>query len=236
MPVNVYSLAAKKCSPVPSERVELAIGAVQSRALYPEKLAKRRTLAVTSLLVELAALAALAAGLGACSANDAAPGTTIAAGSSSGGLSGGGGTASGTAGGGAASSGGQAQAGGVAGTTAAAGTGGGSAVEASFATLEEVIQSSCFGSLCHDLPENPLQLSVNSALYTTLTTHVTKTCGALLKPGSPQESALVRLLKGPCGKTDRMPYGKCFSDGDEGCVSPQKIAAIEQWIQSGAAP
>lgn len=244
MPVNDYSLAAKKCSPVPRERLELAIGAVYSCALDPRKLAKRRALPVARLLGELAALASLAAGPAACSASDALPGNTTAAGSPSGGLSGGGATASGAAGGGTATSGGQAQAGfsagGAAGTNSggsvAGGTAGGDPVEASFATLKDVIQSSCFGSLCHDLPENPLQLSVNAALYTTVTTHMTKTCGALVMPGRPQESALVRLLKGPCGKTDRMPYGKCFSDGDEGCVSPQKIAALEQWIENGAVP
>jgi hypothetical protein len=33
-----------------------------------------------------------------------------------------------------------------------------------------------------------------------------------------------------------MPFGKCFEDGDEGCVSPEYIAAIEQWIAKGAPP
>ena len=43
---------------------------------------------------------------------------------------------------------------------------------------------------------------------------------AALESGSPQDSALVKLLKGPCGETERMPYNKCFEDTDEGCVRP----------------
>jgi hypothetical protein len=63
---------------------------------------------------------------------------------------------------------------------------------------------------------------------------VTEHCGVVVKPGFPQESAIVRLLKGPCGETDRMPFGKCFADGDEGCIAPDYIAAIEKWIANGA--
>lgn len=130
----------------------------------------------------------------------------------------------GTAGGG---SGGQAGAGG-------SGGGGAAAIEPSFNTLKSIIQMSCFGGLCHDLPENPLQLTVNDGLHMRLTTYTTEHCGPLLKPGAPQDSALVKLLKGPCGETDRMPYGKCFEDADEGCVRPEQIAAIEKWIANGA--
>jgi hypothetical protein len=115
-----------------------------------------------------------------------------------------------------------------------AGMSGGAALEASFNTLKGVIQTSCFGGLCHDLPENPLKLTVNDQLYTILTTHMTEQCGLVVKPGFPEESALVRLLKGPCGETDRMPFGKCYADGDEGCIAPEYIAAIEKWIANGA--
>jgi hypothetical protein len=113
---------------------------------------------------------------------------------------------------------------------------GSSAIEASFNTFKSIIPTSCFGGLCHDLPENPLHLTVNDGLYARLTTHVTKNCGPVIKPGSPQDSALVKLLKGPCGETDRMPFGKCFEDGDEGCITPEYIAAIEKWIANGAPP
>ena len=115
----------------------------------------------------------------------------------------------------------------------AAGSGGG-APQPTFEGVKAMIQASCFGGLCHDLAEHPLKLKLDDALYTTLTTYSTEHCGPLVKVGSPQESALVKLLKGPCGETERMPYGKCNQDGDEGCVSPAAIAALEQWITSGA--
>lgn len=130
-------------------------------------------------------------------------------------------------------------AGGAAGSSSSGGGGvaagsGGSTPQPTFEGVKAMIQSSCFGGLCHDLAEHPLKLKIDDALYTTLTTYSTKHCGPLVKVGSPQESALVKLLKGPCGETERMPYGKCLQDGDEGCVSPQTIAALEQWIMNGA--
>jgi hypothetical protein len=154
-----------------------------------------------------------------------------------------GGAEGGLSGGGAAGS-AQAHAGmGGAAETVMAGAGGGAAgnaagaeVSATFATLKSLIPISCFGGVCHDLPEHPLKLKVDDQLYATLTTHMTETCGPLIKAGSPQDSALVKLLKGPCNGTDRMPLGKCFADGDEGCVPPASIAAIEQWIAKGAPP
>jgi hypothetical protein len=159
---------------------------------------------------------------------------TAGAGGSTAGSAGSGGSAGSSAG--APSGGGGAGGAGGGGGGGGAGGGGGMAVEASFNTLKSIIQMSCFGGLCHDLPEHPLQLKVDDKLYTTLTTHMTDGCGILVKPGSPQESALIKLLKGPCGDIERMPSGKCFVDGDEGCVSPEKIAALEEWITQGAMP
>jgi hypothetical protein len=92
---------------------------------------------------------------------------------------------------------------------------------------------SCFGGLCHNLPEHPLQLGVNDKLYTTLTTYMTRDCGVIIKPGSPQDSALPKLLKGKCGTIERMPYD-CINDGDPTCIPPETIAALEQWIAKGA--
>ena len=126
-------------------------------------------------------------------------------------------------------------AGGSSGGGGASGAGGG-AIEPTFGMIKGLIQTSCFGGVCHDLSEHTLPLTVDDKLYTTLTTHMTKHCGPVVKPGSPQDSALVKLLKGPCGETDRMPYGKCNQDGDEGCISPDIIAAIEKWIANGAPP
>jgi hypothetical protein len=118
---------------------------------------------------------------------------------------------------------------------ACCGGGSGGAIEASFATVKAVIMKSCFGGLCHNLPENTLQLTIDSKLYTTLTTYMTENCGPLIKSGVPAESAFTRLLKGPCNGTDRMPFQMCFEgDTEEPCVPATYIAAIEQWIANGA--
>jgi len=172
---------------------------------------------------------ALLVSLGACSAEVDSP---AAAGGMAGSSVGVGGSiagapplAAGTGSGGAAGSGGTGPAGGAAGAPA---------LQPTFEGMKTVIQAGCFGGLCHDLAEHPLKLKLDDALYGTLTTYTTEHCGPLVKIGSPQESALVKLLKGPCGETERMPYGKCNQDGDEGCIPPATIAVIEQWIASGA--
>ena len=121
-----------------------------------------------------------------------------------------------------------------AGTGAAAGTGG--SVEASFATVQFVInQAPCFGAGCHNDEQNPLDLRVDDQLYTRLTSRISVNCGNIpvVNPGNPQGSALVKILQGPCGITPRMPMG-CNNDGDALCVPPDYIAAIEQWIAMGA--
>jgi len=168
-------------------------------------------------------------GLGTAGLGTAGSGT---AGSGTGGVSSAGATAGGVAG---LSGGSGGNSGGNSGNGGSGGSGSG-AIEPTFAMLKGVIQMSCFGGVCHDLPEHPFRLVLDDKLYTTLTTHVTKTCGPVVKPGSPQDSALVKLLKGPCGETERMPYNKCVEDADEGCVRPEYIAAIEQWIAKGAPP
>ncbi|WP_437525146.1 hypothetical protein WME79_37555 [Sorangium sp. So ce726] len=77
----------------------------------------------------------------------------------------------------------------------------------------------------------------DNTLYTTLTTHISEACGdiPLVTPGNPEQSALVKILKGPCGNIARMPNG-CVSDpGPEyTCLLPEYIDAIEQWVASGA--
>lgn len=109
-------------------------------------------------------------------------------------------------------------------------------VEASFATLKAMLPMSCYGGVCHDLKEHPLYLGDESKLYQTLTTRSVEDCGPLIKPGSPRESALIKLLKGPCGDVDRMPLNACSNDGDEACIKPDVIAALETWIINGAPP
>ena len=174
---------------------------------------------------------ALSAGLMGCAGSDGAitpaGGGTSALGTAGAGGGGGGGGLAGSAG---------SAAGGSQGLSGGGGGSDGGAIEPTFAMLKGVIKTSCFGQVCHNLPEHPFRLILDDQLYTTLTTHMTKTCGPVVKPGSPQDSALVKLLKGPCGETERMPYDKCVEDTDEGCVRPEYIAAIEQWIAKGAPP
>jgi hypothetical protein len=126
---------------------------------------------------------------------------------------------------------------GAAGMSGAAGAAGSSStVSASFETFKSVItQAPCFGAGCHNDAQNPLNLRVDDQLYTRLTSHMSKNCGNLpvVNPGKPQESALVKILKGPCGTTPRMPLG-CVDDQDSTCIPAEYIAAITQWIESGA--
>jgi hypothetical protein len=199
----------------------------------PKTLLSRSLERYASIAAGTGSSLALLLSLGACSGETDTP--AAAAGSAGTGLGG-----SGTAGSGGSStalagtSTGGSAVGGSGGTGTAGSAAGGGALEPTFAMVKGMIQSSCFGGLCHDLAEHPLQLKIDDKLYATLTTFQTETCGPLVKVGSPAESALVKLLKGPCGEIDRMPYGKCNQDGDEGCVSPATIAALEQWITQGA--
>jgi hypothetical protein len=96
----------------------------------------------------------------------------------------------------------------------------------------------CSGGLCHDIgPEHPFYFKDDCHLYTALTTHVTADCGPSITKGSPENSALVKLLKASCGGTPRMPYDKCFDESPpdyEFCVPPATIALMETWIRNGA--
>jgi hypothetical protein len=121
---------------------------------------------------------------------------------------------------------------------AAGASGSGSTIPATFDTAKFVItQTPCFGAGCHNDAQNPLNLRVDDQLYTRLTSHVSKNCGNLpvVNPGKPQESALVKILKGPCGPTPRMPMG-CVDDLDGTCLPADYIAALVQWIAAGAPP
>lgn len=190
----------------------------------------------------LASVALIALALAsACSGEAEPPDDTSTGGASSGGSSnpGVGGTG-GTAAGGTSSGG--------------SGTGGdvGIVIEPSFETLKLVISGhrpdvNCAASDCHsgghDHAAVPLRLIVDDELYTELTTHVSVKCGNMpvVDPGHPENSALVKLLKGPCEDVDppekpipRMPYG-CFEDEwENNCIADEYIAAIEQWIADGA--
>jgi hypothetical protein len=95
----------------------------------------------------------------------------------------------------------------------------------------------CIAAPCHAAggmapPSDPLTLAIDDQLYTHLTTHISKNCGnvPVVNPCKPDQSALIKVLKGPCGTTPRMPY-QCSTDA---CIPDNYIAALEQWIANGA--
>lgn len=149
---------------------------------------------------------------------------------------------SGTGGANNAGSGGNARGGNTSGGTNSGGSM--SSVPATFETVRLVFQGGgpitpCASAPCHGAggmapPGHPLILQDNADLYMNLTTYTSKACGniPLVSKGKPSESALIKILKGPCGETPRMPYG-CKAE-DESCIPDEYIAAISQWIANGA--
>jgi hypothetical protein len=135
---------------------------------------------------------------------------------------------------------------GSAGSVAAAANGG-STIPANFDTLKLVLGGGggimpCAAAPCHGVggmapPGRPLALPPNDdrQLYANLTSYVSTACGntKLVVPGKPAQSALLSILKGPCGMTPRMPYGCSVQAGD--CIPDEYIAAVAQWIANGAA-
>jgi hypothetical protein len=127
-----------------------------------------------------------------------------------------------------------------------AGVGGGNEIPATFETIKLVFGGGggimpCSAAPCHGVagvapPGKPLELPPNDdqQLYTNLTTYVSTACNdtKLVTPGNPAQSALLRILKGPCGMTPRMPYGCDPQAGD--CIPDEYIAAVERWIAGGA--
>ena len=81
-------------------------------------------------------------------------------------------------------------------------------------------------------PSNPLTLQDTPELYASMTSYVARECGdiKLVTPGKPDESALLKILKGPCGTVPRMPY-MCSGDA---CIPDDYIAALTQWIANCA--
>jgi hypothetical protein len=95
----------------------------------------------------------------------------------------------------------------------------------------------CAAAPCHAVggmapPGNPLTLQNTPDLYANMTSYVAKDCGnlKLVNPGKPEESALLKILKGPCGAVPRMPY-MCSG---EACIPDDYIAALSQWIANCA--
>jgi hypothetical protein len=118
--------------------------------------------------------------------------------------------------------------GGSGGSAGGAGTGG--TIPASFETVKLVFGGGggimpCSAAPCHGVngvapPDHPLELPPNDDQQ-------------LVDPCNPAESALVSILRGPCGMTPRMPYGCSTQAGD--CIPDEYIAAVAQWIANGAA-
>ena len=115
---------------------------------------------------------------------------------------------------------------------------------ATFATVQESFRgfgsvSSCASAPCHGAngnapPGKPLTLQDDANLYMNMMSYNSHACGdiPLVKPGKPNESALIKILTGPCGATPRMPFG-CT---DEFCLPAENVAAISQWIANCAPP
>ena len=166
------------------------------------------------------------------------------AGQSAGGSAGLGGGGVAGLGGGAGSSGANSVGGGSAGANTTGSAGSSSGIEPSFATVKLVFGGgggieSCAAAPCHGVggnapPGNPVTLADNEQLYMNLTTYVSKACGnlKLVSPGKPAESALLKILTGPCGVTPQMPYQCKPADGS--CIPADYVAAISQWISNGA--
>ena len=207
---------------------------------------KQQRLSIFAASATVASLSLLAG----CGADDdAAPansdgspvGGTSAASGGSGGVSSVG-AVSGAGSGGASSAG----VGGASPMAGAAGNGSSSAIPATFATIKLVLGGGggimpCAAAPCHGVggmapPGDPLELPSNNdqQLYANLTTHVSRACNntKLVTAGNPAQSALVTILKGPCGMTPCMPYGCSAEAGD--CIPDDYIAAVEQWIAGGA--
>ncbi|WP_437731322.1 hypothetical protein [Sorangium sp. So ce1335] len=176
-----------------------------------------------------AAIVAILSPLAGCSDNPDDTGVGGAGGSDGSGGSGGGVTSVGTTGSTSAS------------TSATSGTGGGSTgtgneIAPTFATVKSVIQmASCFGAGCHNDEMNPLDLQIDEELRARMVSHISEACGGIpiVNPGKPEESALIKILKGPCGDTPRMPI-ECVNEGDAKCVPDDYIQAMAQWIADGA--
>lgn len=122
------------------------------------------------------------------------------------------------------------------------GSGGNGAIPPTFDTVKLVLQGGgaimpCAAAPCHARggmapPGNPLTLQNDDQLYGNMLGYVSRACGnvKLVDPGHPDQSALIKILSGPCGTTPRMPY-MCSGDA---CIPDDYVAALAQWIASCA--
>jgi hypothetical protein len=134
--------------------------------------------------------------------------------------------------------------GGAGGAPACVPQGGTTTPPATFTTVKAAMVGfdaieSCAANPCHPKfgmapPDNPLVLQQDMDLYRNMTAYVSKACGNIpfVNPGKPNESALIKIISGPCGNTPRMPF-QCNAEEGQ-CLPPDWIAAISQWIANCA--
>lgn len=99
---------------------------------------------------------------------------------------------------------------------------------------------SCVGADCHGGTPAHVNLIPDAGLYDRLTTAISEDICLdangmpmkLIVPGEPENSAFIRILKGPCENMGRMPGGECIDGSD--CLDAQSIAHLEQWVADGA--
>jgi hypothetical protein len=121
------------------------------------------------------------------------------------------------------------------------GAGGSGTIPATFATVKLVLGGGgaitpCASAPCHAVggmapANNPLTLQ-DPDLYAHMLSYVAQDCDnmKLVNPGKPDQSALIKILNGPCGAVPRMPY-QC---SDDACIPPEYITAVSQWIANCA--
>jgi hypothetical protein len=135
-------------------------------------------------------------------------------------------------------SGGSTSSGGSTGSGGSSGSGG-SAGKATFSAVRSLMKTTCAVGGCHDGGFPPVLLDDNN-LYATLTSYESGGCESnkLVKPGSPDESAMAILVKGECGRISRMPYNcdlcKANDSSCSQCLSNDVTDGIRQWIADGA--
>jgi len=101
---------------------------------------------------------------------------------------------------------------------------------ANYPGVKEILHFYCGGSGCHNEGQSP-KFFEDATLYSTLTTYKVVGCQnrVLVKPCSPDDSALYLVPQGMCPLVEKMPLG-CVDN----CVVPDDLAAIRQWIANGA--
>ena len=94
---------------------------------------------------------------------------------------------------------------------------------------QEILSPSCATAACHggENPANDLALDVEDLHGALVGVDSTLTGWKYVVAGEPENSLLLQILKGSVETVPQMPSGAT--------LSAEKIQAIEEWIQDGAA-